>query len=45
MEIFEYWNSVSWAKLQYQRPNAFINIVENGQKRYSVSRFGLMENI
>ena len=38
MEIFEYWNSVSWAKLQYQRP-----IVENGQKRYSVSRFGLME--
>ena len=43
MEIFEYWNSVSWAKLQYQRPNAFINIVENGQKRYSVSRFGLME--
>lgn len=43
MEIFEYWNSVSWAKLQYQRPNAFINIVENGRKRYSVSRFGLME--
>ena len=43
MEIFEYWNSVSWAKLQYERPNAFIDIVENGQKRYSVSRFGLME--
>ena len=43
MEIFEYWNSVSWAKLQYERPNGFINIAENGQKRYSVSRFGLME--
>lgn len=42
-EIFEYWDSTSWAKLQYKRPNAFININENGQNRYDISRFGLME--
>lgn len=42
-KIFEYWESTSWARLQYKRPNAFTNINENGQYWYDVSRFGLME--
>lgn len=42
-KIFEYWESTSWARLQYKRSDALTNINENGQYGYDVSRFGLME--